>query len=374
MRNSCPLAFGLFLLVSCGGGGSGSGSGADIPAAAKVLDAGVKSQLVSLGPMIARVESNFVFIMNPGIALAQGVAVLPDNSAGAAANSFTFSGAFDGNGDGHKGTTIAGRASFGTDPATGWSTLTGDATLGINIPALGQLFQGSVAYSVTSTERRLSGSGTVSIPLTGITGKVNVAPGAPLVVRAATGAPGAVANACGYSLDGSVQVEVQGPAGLHKATWNFSPNSSVAAVKGATFADAAGQVTALPDSGVDLRCGSGGTIGDWTGTYIQDWACLPRESGQARFTITATGPDSINIVDEDPPGSGQFKTYAATIVGVTPRAVKGFFIGGPVGNQYREDFNWSLGENGAFSQFSQYTFLQPPGTRGICTATARRVP
>jgi hypothetical protein len=125
---------------------------------------------------------------------------------------------------------------------------------------------------------------------------------------------------------------------------------------------------------VDLRCGSGGTIGDWTGTYIQDWACLPRESGQAKLTITATGPDTINIVDEDPPGSGQFNTYPATIVGVTPRAVKGFFIAGPVGNQYREDFSWSLAENGVFSQSSQYTFLQPPGARGICTGIARRVP
>lgn len=368
MRNPYPQAVGLALLVSC------AGSTGDIPFGAKVLDDGVKAVMVGLGPVVARIESNFIFIMNPGNPMAQGVAVLPDNSPGAPSHSFTFSGAFDGNGDGHKGTNMTGRVTFGTDPATGWSTLTGDATLDINIPALGQVYRGTVAYSATSTERRLSGSGTVNIALTGITGKVTVDPAAPLVVRTATGAPGAVANACGYSLDGVVQVEVQGPTGTLKSSWSFSPNSPGASVQGATFLDTSGQTVVLPDSVVELRCGSGGAIGDWAGTYLQDWACLPRESGQATLTIAVTGPSTIRITDEDPPGSGDINSYDASVVGVSPRAVRGFFIAGLPGSQYREDFNRSLADNGSFSQISLYTFLQAPATSGICVATARRVP
>ena len=366
MRTSYPLTVGLALLMSCGGGDGG------LPFGVQVLDDGVKAALMALGPTVARMESSFVLIMNSGTPAAQGVTVLPDNRPGAPPNSFTVNGAFDGVGDGNNGTSIAGRVTFGTDPNIGWSTATGDATLDINNPTLGQVFHGNFAYSVTSTERRLSGSGTVAIPLTGITGMVTVDPAAPLVVKTATGAPGAVSNACGYSLAGSVQVEIKRPTGTLTSTWHFSSNSSSATVQGATFLNPMGQSSALPDSAVELRCGSGGAIGDWAGSYIQDWACLPRETGQAKLTIAVNGPDSVTISDEDPPG--QFNIYNASVVGVSPRSLRGFFIAGPPGNEYREDFNWSQASNGAFSQISLYTFQKPPNASGICAGIARRVP
>ena len=153
-----------------------------------------------------------------------------------------------------------------------------------------------------------------------------------------------------------MQLKVEGSTGTLTSNWNFSSSNPRVAVNGASFTDPSGQTTALPDSNVDLRCGSSGTINDWAATYSQDYSCLPRETGQATLTITVTGPDTIAITDEDPPGSGIVKTYAATIISCNPHAVRGFFIGGPAGNRYREDFNWTLGKNG--SGFSQILRLQ----------------
>jgi hypothetical protein len=170
---------------------------------------------------------------------------------------------------------------------------------------------------------------------------------------------------------------VAGSTGTLTSNWNFSSNNPSVAVKGATFTDPAGQITPLPDSSVDLRCGSSGSINDWAATYNQDYSCLPREVGQAKLTITVTGPDTITISDEDPPGSGDVKTYTATVLAANPHAVRGFFIGGPIGNRYREDFNWTLAKNGSgFSQFSVYTYTEGPntGSGGICAASAKRVP
>ena len=110
-------------------------------------------------------------------------------------------------------------------------------------------------------------------------------------------------------------------------------------------------------------------------SFDQDWACLPRESGKARLTITAAGPDSVNIEDEDPPGSGSKNTYQASVLGTNPYALRGFFIGGDVGNHYREDFNWTLSKDGKrFSQFTKYVYTEGPnlGKGGYCVGNAKR--
>ncbi|MEQ1804821.1 MAG: hypothetical protein ABL900_05530 [Burkholderiaceae bacterium] len=307
--------------------------------------------------------------------MAQGVTVVADPAA--PPHSIVFSGPYDGNGDGINETTMTGQATFNSDPASTWAGLSGQVHLDVNIPILGELFSADVAFTITSSERQLSGSGTYTEPISGDTITMTVAAGTPLVVKPATGAPGAVSNACGYSLNGQMRLQSAGSAGTLTSFWNFTPDSPSVVVNGASFTDHAGQTVAMPDSTVDLRCGSNGSITDWVATFDQNYACLPRESGQARLTIAATGPDTITITDEDPPGSGSVNTYQATLVTANPHAVRGFFIAGPPGSNYREDFNWTLGKNGSgFSQVSTYTYIEGvnQGVAGICVASAKRLP
>jgi hypothetical protein len=252
--------------------------------------------------------------------------------------------------------------------------MNGQVAVDVDIPIVGHVYHADVAFTVATTERRLSGSGAFTDPLSGNRTTMTVDAATPLVVKPATGVAGAVSNACGHSLDGQMRLEVAGATGTLRSTWNFSSSSPGAAISGASFTDPSGQTTALPASTVDLRCGSSGSINDWVATFDQNFACLPRESGQATITITVAGPDSITIGDEDPPGSGDVKTYAATIVAANPHAVRGFFNGGPAGSRYREDFNWTLGKNGGFSQVSSYTYFEGPntGSSGLCVASARK--
>jgi len=198
--------------------------------------------------------------------------------------------------------------------------------------------------------------------------------GTPLLVKPATGAAGAVSNACGYSLEGPMDLEVTGSSGTLKSTWNFSSNSASVTVNNRTFTDSLGQTTMLPDSTVDIPCGSGG-IKDWEGTYDQDWACLPRESGSATITMSATGADTVAITDEDPPGSGDQSMYAAAAIGANPHSLRGFFISGPMGFRYREDFNWTMRSSlSGFAESSYYVYFEGPnvGKGGLCVASAPR--
>lgn len=379
MKKYLVLA-GVFLVIAisiyaCGGGSDSAQS--SIPADAKAMDTEMKSNMVRSLPLVAPIESSLIFVMNPNTPMAQGVTVAPDLTPGAPPNSITFDGTYDGNGDGFKETTMSGKATFNSNPDINWNGMNGQAAVNANIPIVGHLYHADIAYSITSTDKRLSGSGTFTNPLTGNVTTMAAAPGTPLVVKPATGAAGAVPNACGYSLDGKMQLKVEGSTGTLTSNWNFSSSNPSVAVNGASFTDPSGNTTALPDSTVDLRCGGSGTINDWVATYSQNYSCLPRETGQATLTLTATGPDTITISDEDPPGSGSVNNYSATIVAGNPHAVRGFFIGGPVGNRYREDFTWTLAKNGSsFSQFSVYTYTEGPntGSGGICAASAKRIP
>jgi hypothetical protein len=243
---------------------------------------------------------------------------------------------------------IAPAASSRDDPDFSWSGLGGQVSVDVNIPVVGHVYHANVAFTVATTERRLSGTGTLTDPSSGNRTTMAVEAATPLIVRPATGGAGAVSNACGHGLEGQVRLAVEGSTGTLRSTWRFSSSSPGVSISGASFTDPSGQTTALPNSTVDLRCGSGGSIDDWVATFDQDYACLPRESGQSTITIAASGPGSITVGDEDPPGSGDVETY--------------------------EDFNWTPGKGGGFTQVSSYTCFEGPnaGTGGLCAASARR--
>jgi hypothetical protein len=294
--------------------------------------------------------------------------VAPDTSPGAPPNTVTFNGSYDSNGDGFNETTMSGNATFNSDPATGWSGASGQTTFDVSIPILGYIYHGDAKFTILSGQRQISGTGTFYNPITRNTTTMTISDASPLIMKDASGT---VSNACGFNMDGQIRLDLTGSDGTLTSHWNFNSASSSVAVNGASFTDNSNKTTALPDSSVDLLCGSGGAISDWVGNFNQVWACLPYEHGQARITIAASGADTISITDEDPPGSGISNTYQASIVGANMHAVKGFFIGGVGGDQYREDFNWTLRKNGSsFSQVSHYEYINGPqtGAGGVCVA------
>ena len=176
MRHLIPTTVLLALIISCGGGGD-SGVQSGVPAAAMAMDTKLKSGMVNFVPWVANHESSLLFVMNPGTPMAQGVTVAPDPTPGAPPNSITFDGPYDSNGDGQNETTMTGRATFTSDPDSSWDGMNGQAAVDVNIPIVGNVYHADIAFSITSDDRRLSGSGTFTAPLTGNKTTVSAAAG-----------------------------------------------------------------------------------------------------------------------------------------------------------------------------------------------------
>jgi hypothetical protein len=75
---------------------------------------------------------------------------------------------------------VPGRVTFDADPGIEWSGLTGQMTLDIAIPVVGHSYHADVSFSVTSAERRLSGTGTFTKPMNGNTTSTVLAAATPL--------------------------------------------------------------------------------------------------------------------------------------------------------------------------------------------------
>jgi hypothetical protein len=371
MRTFCCLAI-LALVSGCGGDKSGTPA-PQIPESATQMQSYARSSASLMVKGIGSFDALLPFLSNPGSPGAAGIQFGPDPTPGAPPNSYVFTIPFDSDGNGTVETTVAGQALLAGDPAN--PTPGFAATIQFSIDSEGGFgdFAGLVEMLLTDDGTQLSGSGNCTDVANGTTTHLTVDPAHPLLVRAATGAGNAVSNACAYSFDGPVAVQVTGPTGFLGGVWNFVSSRATTRVTGATFRDDQGQTTNLPDTNINLSCD--GSIQDWAGVYIFDYSCLPAEFGVSRITITVTGSNRIHIVDEDPPGSGDTNIYDATMLAGNPHVVRGAFTAGPDGETYRETFDWTLTENGdSFSQISVYEYLEGPdqGGGGICAARATR--
>ena len=358
-------------LSACGGGG---GDDAGMPGNAASMQAttsgGVKKALVRMTAS----EAALMFILDPGTPLTPNIAVAPDTSAGAPPFSVTFSGNLDGAFDEPSQVAITGKATYAGDPASSpFTAVSGRLAIDVTLLGLLKVYHADIVFSVGANERRLSGSGVLTNPLTGNTTTMTVDAANPLVLVPASGA---TANACGYAIDGDVRIVAVGPLGTYASTWHFTPGRATVSVDTATHTDSAGTVTAMPAIDVDLRCNPPGSgIADWVGVYQMVWGCLPYEHGSDRLALTMKDATTVTINDEDPPGSGNGNIYEASIVGGSARSLRGFFIAGPVGSRYREDFVWTLSPDGRrFFQTSRYVYQEGPfqGTGGNCFARAVR--
>jgi hypothetical protein len=326
---------------------------------------------------MALLESSGVVVVVPGVPLAPNMAVAADTSAGSPPRTFTFRGTFDGNDNGQDETRLDGRVTYANDPSdffAGFNGATGSVTADVNILGLLHVYHGDIGFSFGASEHRLTGSGTFTNPVNGVATTLAISSSDPLVMKLADGSATARANACGHSLSGSAQLTVAGSGGSLTSLWRFSNDSTAVAVTNQSFTDSSGATTALPDAQLELGCGSAaGSINDWTGRFRIRWACLPHESGEFNTTITVKNGTTVQMIDD---GDTAASAYEASLVGASSRAIRGFFIDGPAGSRYREDFNWVLNLNGSgFTQTSRYKYFEGPqaGRGGICAARATRI-
>lgn len=385
------LALSFLMLSACGGDDGGSvmtqaPAGAPpppaappppvTPAEATTLQAKLASDMAGGVRSMAMVESGGVYTLVPGMPLTPSIVIANDTSAGAPPNSYTFKGTYDGTGKGMLETTLDGRIAFVNNPTdfdAGFNGAQGSVSVGIDVIGLLHVYRGNFSYAMGMTEHRVSGSGTFTNPLIGNTTTLTINPSEPLTMKPADGSSNARANACAHSFNGPMQISIAGPTGTLSSLWRFAYGSTSVASSGTTYTDTAGRTIALPDSTVELGCGSGGSINDWSGRFRIQWACLPQEHGEFNTTITVKNATTLTMIDD---GDTPAEAYEASMVGTSPRAIRGFFVDGPTGSRYREDFNWTLKPDGTgFSQISVYRYTEGPqtGRGGMCAARATRI-
>lgn len=341
-----------------------------IPAGAAALSSYTTAGVKVVVPRMAHFEAMLPFLLNPGSPGAGGSTLDPSGPP----NSYTFNVPLDGDGNGSSETTVAGTAAFNGEPSGADVGFGGH--LDVTMSTAGGIgnFTGEMDFELTPTGREVSGGGTFVEGVTGNMTTLTVPVASPLVLKAAMGGVNSMANTCGYSVQGDAGFEVQGPQGTLASTWLFRSNKTTVTVTGATYTDNGGTSTDLPDTEVTIPCGGTGSLSDWTGVFLQNWACLPPEFGQAQLTLSISG-STVNVSDEDPPGSIDPSAYSATAVPGNPHELRGFFIAGEAGSTYREDFSWKLmPDNNTYTQISYYRFLEGPntGSGGLCGGRATR--
>lgn len=351
--------------------GCASEPGSDsIPANATTMSSYMTAGVMAAHPKLFDVEAVLPFLLNAGSPGAGGLTFNPTGPP----NTYTFGIPLDADGNGSDETTLAGTAAFNGDPSTAGVGFGGHVDFTMNSAGGLGNFTGEVDFAMTATGRQVSGGGTFVEGVSGNMTTLTVPAASPLMMTPTASAANPVANTCGYSVQGDAQFEVEGPLGTLASVLEFRSNSSAVMVTGITYTDNNGTSTDLPDTQLIIPCGGDTSFSDWTGVFLQDWACLPLEFGQAELTFTVTG-GTLNISDEDPPGSGSPSIYTAAPMPGNSHTVRGYFIAGPAGFTYREDFSWKLTpNNNTFSQVSYYRYLEGPnvGTGGICGGWATR--
>lgn len=374
----------VLLLAGC------SSSEEPRPAAAVALETYLNNQVEATFLSLAEFEAMLPLLRNPDAAANAGIVFSLDDSVGAEPNTYNFTIPIDADGDGQNDTALTGTGVLSDDPLTAFGPGF-SGVLDITIDVLNG--QGTVTallnIEFTADGYDLSGDGTFSDNLAGQAGEFHIDPASPLVID--THAANEEGNLCRVDAQGPVEItsgpigvamaqassSTALPAGFLRAIWNFIANSKTVQVRDVAYADPVTGETSLSDRTVQLPACGGGIIDDWVGGYLQDWSCIPTESGSAELTLTKTGQNTIHIVDEDPPGSGDINEYDATADDANPHTLRGSFQGGTGDYVYTEEFVWTLNSAGnIFTDSSIYTYDGGPlvGQGGICNATATKQP
>lgn len=368
LRSSWSLLLVALGTASCSGSSGGGGPvGVDNPTQAYVVD-----RMVRVFAGVAQLELLVPVLLAPSARAAAGITFELD--LGGPPNTYDYSIPLDSDGDGGLDTTIEGSVTFNGDPTdpgsfmagfqgttqvlvttdAGLATFTADLVVGFD---LGGVFA-------------VSGNGTFDDTGHGATVVMTVSGANPLRVKSATSDSDERSNACTFSVEGEVDVAATDADGDYGATWVFDPLSRLVDVIGATFTPIGGLQEMLPDSRFEADpCPETGSFQDWAGSYTFDWFCVPTEMSQSAITVTVLNANTIEIVDEDPPGSGDLLIYRATRDPHDPHIVRGTFQETDSGGTYEETFRWILSADAStFRQASGYLYLSGPGAGsvGIC--------
>lgn len=356
----------MLAFVACGDDGDPPD---DAPAEARLIDAALTNRAQASVPVLADVEALVPLLANPGAPGREGFAFAPTGQP----NTYSFSAPLDRDGDGTPEATISGTAALTGDPGSGADDLGGTITFTAVSAAGGGTLAGSFTFSDSPSGRQVHGEATLSGTVSGYTATLAIPSSAPVTIKPATGAGSAAPNVCGYSVNGDANVEAGGVLGTLSFTWRFSNGSSTIDVVNRSFTSSDDETTDLDDKTLTLSCGEGASIDDWEHVWLQQWVCLPPEHGTERLTITVRNTTTVDVLDEDPPGSGQFNTFEASVLAGNPHVLRGFFIAGPPGSTYREDFTWTMSSDGQrFSKSSRWIFQEGPnaGSGGSCGGRA----
>jgi hypothetical protein len=354
-------------LAACSGS---SGGGGDSNAIKNPVQAYVVDNSVLAFAAIARTRLLLPLVLVPGMHAAAGITFTPRVNP----NAYDYVIPLDSDGNGSKETTLTGTIEFSSDPFAGGALVAGfQATVDLTVTTnsgMGVFDADIEAFFDVNGGFRISGTGTYDDAQTGSTVILAVDAGHPLHIRTASNKPDQKPNACIWNVDGAVHVDASNADGDYSADWDFKPASTLIHVLNATFKQPGGGQKALPDTKFEAGpCPGKGKFGDWAGNFTFDWFCIPTENGQSEITITVINDNTIEIMDEDPPGSGSFLTYRAKRDANDPHVVHGSFKENTGGGTYEEDFTWVLSPNSnTFKQVSEYFYLNGPmaGSGGDC--------
>lgn len=381
MRSSPRLHRGSFYLAlllagACADSSGGGGSvGVTNPTQAYAVG---ESALTFAG--VAQLRLLVPVLLMPSMYAAAGITFELDTSPGAAPHTYDFVIPFDSNGDGTKNATLTGKTVLSSDPTVGGQLMPGfEAAVDVTLTNNGGqgVFEGELElFFDTNGGFRVWGTGTYDDAATGSSVSIQVDEADPLHIRTASDEPDQVANACIWSVDGTASLDATNDDGHYTADWVFSPTSTLIQVLNAFFAPAGGAQSPLPNSQFEVGpCPGEGALADWEGNFTFDWYCIPPESGTSALTIAVLDPSTLEITDEDPPGSGEILVYQAKRDANDPHVVHGSFEDGSGGGTYEENFTWILAADGqSFHQVSEYFMLTGPyaGMGGDCGGLALR--
>jgi len=369
LRPIVPL-LALSLAACSSSSGGGGAAGVTNPVQAFVVE--------SMGIVFAAVAQLKLLVpvlLFPPAAAAAGITF--DPVVGGAPNTYDFTIPLDSNGNGSLDTTITGQAVFSADPTVITNLIAGfTASTDVHVAnGTGGMFDGTLELGFNPGGRFIvSGSGTYDGA--GGTISLQVDGATPVSVRTATDEPDKRPNACTWTVEGVADLQASSVDGDYEATWVFDPTSKLVQVLSAFFTPTGGTQEALPDSrfAVDT-CPGIGSFQDWAGVYTFDWFCPRAETGQSTLTITVLNSSRIEILDEDPPGSGDVIVYRADRDPHDPHIVHGTFEDTDGGGTYEEDFTWILSDDSTvFHQVSEFFYLSGPlaGESGVCGGQAVR--
>ena len=369
-------ALGILLAVCVGCGSSGG----DGPGGTTTIQGFMVQEMGVILAAMPRLQQLVPALLYESARDDAGITFELDDSPGADPDTYNFSIPLDSNGDGQTDTTISGSMVLTADPTEGGQLISGfSAQVDVQVQSDTASFQANLRlFFDFNGGFRVAGMGTYNDPANETSVTSTITEENALHIRTADAeAPDKQPNACAYAIDGIIGIDATRSGASYVAQWEFDPTSVDIAVTDAALTPEGGEAAELEDSTFRVTdCpGQSGSAQDWAGTWEFDWYCIPDHTGSSELTITVIDSNTIEIVNESPPGSGETTTYRATLDPDNPRIVRGEFEGTDEDGTFDESFTWVMDpDKQSFTQEAEffYTAGDLQGVSGYCGGEATK--